>query len=294
MQDTIQDTIQDTTMERELISEEKDQRSKNEIKGDREKNLRKMAEYRENINKIKEREKKKIRDSKIRRKVRKELLDEDDEEEKILRTEEIKVKGKANGDFNIEDPRVHVIPSKLYCKNATTSEQNQYDETWFKSKATEKYSNQKITQYISIMFMIFDIEPYYEVTKTIKDKSGIKTETELRPNDLPLFSKFGFETGLTKSEIQHLYEGNSRFAQAYDMCLEKQEQILITNMLLGLYGSNASAFTAKNLLGWKSEESVDVTGKLDVANLINRVISDTRVEDFMVDEDIKIAATGTD
>ncbi len=186
------------------------------------------------------------------------------------------------------NPRVHVIPSKVYNKDSDLQlgreESLIIDNDQFDVKLKERFRDDMITEYIDIMFTMFDIDPYYEREKKIKGKNGqVMYERETVPNDLPLFSEFGFRAGLTEADIDTLKKGNERFAHAYEMCREKQEYILVTNMLLGLYRSQPGVFAAKNLLGWRNEDRVDVTGKLDMSSIINDVVRSN--DDDFVDED---------
>ncbi len=159
------------------------------------------------------------------------------------------------------------------------------DSSQFEIKQKEALSEKKITDYIKKLFEIFDIEPYHQHKKTITDQKGTRVITELIPNPLPQFSRFRFEAGLTRDEMEQLRNKYERFNHAYEMCKEMQEYILVTNMTMGLYTSQPSIFTSKNLLGWRNEDKVDVSGQLNLGTLIKEIMDgnqETKLDDIKI------------
>ena len=236
-------------------------------------------------------EKKKIEEAEIRKQVRRELQEdiakrhadecgiEFNEDGTI--NENVTVKGKAEHEVEV-DPRLNIIPSSLHCRSHSATMRNKYDDEIFQTKQNQKYSDRKISDYIETMFVFFDIEPYYETIKEYTDKNGIKhVDRVMQPNDLPLFSKYGFEMGLTSDDIKELCNQYPRFKNAYELCHQKQEEILATNMLLGLYTSNTSVFAAKNLINWKNDSSVDTKDGAEIGRLLNAVLASANENKFI-------------
>jgi len=233
----------------------------------------------------------------IREQIKKEYMpDEKDkkQDDKVTTEEIVSITGKAKDKFDT-DPRSHLIPSIMYGKGILDKKHAvAIDDEQFELSCSIKFSESKVSEYINKMIEYFDIEPYCEIENKVvtrDDDGNIISEKivgyETRPNRLPLFSRFGFKVGLTSDDINKLKRENKRFEQAYKLCVQMQEYILVTNMLLGLYGSNTSIFTAKNLIGWKNESNVDLSGNIDMGTLLERVMENNDDDKFIEEKDEK-------
>lgn len=281
--------IPDSIKEQTLLNE-----SHNEVKKIRDSVLGRRNSSRKEVEhralEIKNKEKNKLKQKKEREAI-KAMVHAETETEQLLGINideviEENTSGKAIDKMDI-DSRIYVIPSKLYVSKIknhelTKKEATQIDDEQFTRRMGKRFNTEMISDYIEVMFDIFDIEAYYQIERKVKTKDGsIKTEYETVPNDLPLFSKFASSVGLTKSDINYLNEHFPRFARAYEMCQDMQENILITNMLLSNYSSNAAMFAAKNLLGWKSENIIGVSGGLNLGSLISKIQTKDNMVDFV-------------
>lgn len=180
------------------------------------------------------------------------------------------------------DARDYVAPSINDCPKGSREQRTKYDDLRFKHHKTNRFNDDRVSDYIAIMMEYFDVEPYRQEVETIMTKGGTMTSKPVtKANDLPLFSEFGFKAGLTKSDIEELKSRSERFAHAYELCVEKQEQVLVTNMLMGLYGPQASTFTAKNLLGWRNDSQIEMTADFDINQVMQDVQKSNNDEDFM-------------
>lgn len=179
------------------------------------------------------------------------------------------------------DPREYVIPSASSLPDGSREHRTKYDDARFALHKLNRFAPDRITDYIAIMFEYFDVEPYREDVETTQTRSGMKTNNIQVPNDLPLFSEFGFRAGLTNKDIEQLRLQSERFDHAYEMCSQKQEQILITNMLRGLYPVQAATFSAKNLLGWRNNADVEVSAEVDLNRIVESVSLITEKQSFV-------------
>lgn len=113
------------------------------------------------------------------------------------------------------------------------------------------------TRYCEMIFEYFNIKPYETREKIIKFKNGciIKTE-EYIPNDLPLFSKFASRIGVHRQTLRNWAKSHEDFDYTYKICLDMQQNILITNGLRGLYNPSYAGLVSKNFLNMRDKKDI--------------------------------------
>ncbi len=115
----------------------------------------------------------------------------------------------------------------------------------------------------------FDIEPFESIEYT-NDKTGVLSyATKL--NYFPTLAGFAAKIKISRitlykwaNAIDHAGSlVNPEFSEAVKICKDLQENLLVTNTLLGEYQPSFAIFTAKNLLGWKDSCDLNVTAETE-------------------------------
>lgn len=111
----------------------------------------------------------------------------------------------------------------------------------------------------------FDIPPFENIEYK-NEKTG-KMEFATKLNPLPTKAGFAAKVKICRTQLLkyatligtdgHLV--HPEFAAAYELVGDMQENLLVTNTLMGQYQSAFAIFTAKNLLGWKDSKDLNVT-----------------------------------
>jgi len=277
---------------REQLMEEGERLRDTDKKAKRSRELAEIrSEDKERLKRMEENERKRMETADQQREIRKRLredrrqateerltADYEEKQHRIINADEsieiVRAEGKANWEVE-EDPRMAVIPSALLCPGEDRAQRTNFDNIQFAINQESKFLEDRISDYIAVMIDFFDREPYYEKETALIDKNGTTSyKVETIPNDLPTFSEFGFAVGLSSDDIEILKTSSPRFNHAYKLCQEKMEFILSTNMLQGLYASQASTFAAKNLLGWRNETSVNIDGNVGIGEILEGIIAE--------------------
>lgn len=110
------------------------------------------------------------------------------------------------------------------------------------------------------MLKYFDKEPYElrEIVSYHQDGSVKSTKTVAWATSLPTFQGFAAEIGVTDDTLRNWAEQYPEFGGYYRMCKQLQEKILVTNAMMGNYNAQFAQFYAKNCLGYKDKQEVDV------------------------------------
>lgn len=130
-------------------------------------------------------------------------------------------------------------------------------------EGTGKYKK----EYIKKLLDYFDIKAYEDKVKLKTFKDGSTEKTEYREaNAMPQLAGFARKIKVCRDTINEWSKPeNARkypgFSDALKRAKDCQEDILITNGVLGLYPTGSFAFTAKNVIGWRDNYGVDMTTK---------------------------------
>lgn len=107
----------------------------------------------------------------------------------------------------------------------------------------------------------FDIEPYREVEVTITHKDGSEyTKTELKANDLRFLSAFARSIGVSQDSLHEWAKKYPEFCVALKKAKDLQAEHLITNGLHNTFAQPFAIFTAKNILGWRDKQDLELSG----------------------------------
>lgn len=119
-------------------------------------------------------------------------------------------------------------------------------------------------EYCEEIIKFFDIEPHFETPVVTKYKDGRETEQiKFIPSDLPLLSAFAGKIGVCRDTINEWANGLDKdgelkhpdFSDSLKRAKDFQRKILITNGLKGLYSTAFAIFTAKNIIGFRDNNS---------------------------------------
>lgn len=102
-------------------------------------------------------------------------------------------------------------------------------------------------KYIKEMLRYFDRPPYEE------RREGEKPP-QRTPNPLPTFVGFARAIGVSLRTLEEWRQKDPRFAEAWEDALAIQEDIFLTNALLGLYNASFSRSFAQTRTGDLSPE----------------------------------------
>lgn len=84
-------------------------------------------------------------------------------------------------------------------------------------------------------------------------------------NAPPFLSKFAREQlGVSRSTIYKWAEDNPEFSDAIKRYDEVYAEFIQENALLGHYNASFSIFAAKNRMGWRDKQDVEVSGGLKI------------------------------
>lgn len=121
-------------------------------------------------------------------------------------------------------------------------------------------------EYVGQMLKYFSVSPV-EVVEHEDKKTGQITITRT-VSDFPTKSGFAAKIGVHRDTIfQWAIKTNDKgelvypdFADMYKRAADYQEHCLVTNTLHNRYNSSFASFLAKNLLGWKDNKGLELTG----------------------------------
>jgi len=134
-------------------------------------------------------------------------------------------------------------------------------------------------EYCQAIIDYFNIEPYEEV----RNEDGLIIDRI--PVKVPLLGKFAASIGTTRSTIHRWKNKYPEFAIAYETAQAYQEDILLTNGLLGLYKSaSVVIFAMKNILQWRDKIETTHEGSL-INDLVAVVSKHNQKKDFIQQRD---------
>lgn len=108
----------------------------------------------------------------------------------------------------------------------------------------------------------FNVDPTRATTVTYTYKDGtVKEEEKEVPNKLPTIQGFCADIGIAKPTLHDWVKLYPEFSDAYKWARGKQEQIWMTNALLGNYAQPFAIFTGKNCFGWKDKQEIETRDK---------------------------------
>lgn len=123
--------------------------------------------------------------------------------------------------------------------------------------------------YAKQILAYFDRPKTRRVIDSYTWKSGAVSDKErFVPNTPPHFSEFARSIGVTTRKLKSWAKDHPEFKEAMEQCQEILEEFLIDNGLLGVYGSQAMIFVAKNKTKMKDKvihenQHVDMNKVLD-------------------------------
>ena len=132
-----------------------------------------------------------------------------------------------------------------------------------KQQAKRGPKSRYMAKYGPQMLKYFDKEPYElkEITTYHQDGS-IKSQKQVPwAVSLPTFQGFAAQIGVTDDTLRNWAEEYPEFGGYYRMCKQLQEKILVTNAMMGNYNAQFATFYAKNCLGYKDKQEMEVTDK---------------------------------
>lgn len=104
------------------------------------------------------------------------------------------------------------------------------------------------------LIAFFDVEPYRELI----DQNG---KEYLMPNKLPTLAGWCGKMRISRSTLHEWASVHKEFSDAYKICKDIQEDLLVQGGLSGAYATAFSVFTAKNVLGWRDKQPDEVEEK---------------------------------
>jgi len=80
-------------------------------------------------------------------------------------------------------------------------------------------------------------------------------------NRFPTLARFACNIGVHRETLLEWAEKHPEFSDAYRFAKAAQESILAEGALAGAYHGSFAIFTAKNVLGWRDQTALELTGK---------------------------------
>lgn len=136
-----------------------------------------------------------------------------------------------------------------------------------KQQAKRGPKSRYMAKYGPEMLKYFDKEPFEIKTITQYHQDGtVKSEKEVAwAVSLPTFQGFAAQIGVTDDTLRNWAEKYPEFDGYYRMCKQLQEKILVTNAMMGNYNAQFAQFYAKNCLGYRDKQEMEVTeNKLEI------------------------------
>jgi len=113
--------------------------------------------------------------------------------------------------------------------------------------------------YCNEMIDFFDVEHFeWKEEKTTYRDGTIKEKPIAVPNPVPFFSRFALTIDVCHDTLLEWCKKHPNFSLAYKKCKEMQAEMIGTNGMMGLYNATFTIFAAKNMIGWKNEEFLNV------------------------------------
>jgi hypothetical protein len=98
------------------------------------------------------------------------------------------------------------------------------------------------------------IVEFFNVPHTIPNPR--KPKGEMIANDLPTFAMFAMKINRDPATVLGWTDQFEEFAKSYKKAKALQENMLMNNLLKGLYNPAGAIFTAKNVLGWRDRQEL--------------------------------------
>lgn len=122
----------------------------------------------------------------------------------------------------------------------------------------------------------FAKEPWTEAERTIERRDG-STVTEMvrHPCELPTLAGFACQIGVHRDTLHEWTKIHPEFSDAIKRAKAHQERILVGNGLCGLYEGPFGIFTAKNVLGWRDKQDIDLGSDPDrplIAKVVREIV----------------------
>lgn len=114
------------------------------------------------------------------------------------------------------------------------------------------------SEYCDEMIDYFDRELTETVAKDAVSARGVVQVAEERATDLPLFQDFAVRIGVHIDTLHEWKKVHKEFSEAYKRCKNMQMRHLVMNAMQGRYSNSFAIFTAKNILGWRDKQEVEV------------------------------------
>ena len=133
-------------------------------------------------------------------------------------------------------------------------------------------------EYCDTIVKYFDVAPISMTIKRELNKDGtIKSEVEIPvANTMPTLQRFAHTIGVHVDTMIEWCRVYPKFSEAYARAKQLQEDIWMTNSLLGLYNAQFAQFYGKNCLGYKDKVETESTN----VNL-NRDMSESEADEIL-------------
>ena len=124
-----------------------------------------------------------------------------------------------------------------------------------KSRYMAKYGPQMLKYFDKETFEIREVTQYHQ-------DGSVKSVKEIPwAVSLPTFQGFAAQIGVTADTLRNWAAEHPDFDGYYKLCKQIQENILVTNAMMGNYNAQFAQFYAKNCLGYKDKQEMMVTDK---------------------------------
>lgn len=133
-------------------------------------------------------------------------------------------------------------------------------------------------EYCEKIIEYFDVKPYIQRTKTIRQKDGSVSEIEEDyPNDLPTLAGFSVSIDVDRDTLKEWAKVHPDFSAAYKKAKAMQYDFLVTNGMRGLTVPSFTIFAAKNIMYWRDKQPGEEDKTVTLSDLRNK--SDAELDD---------------
>ena len=85
------------------------------------------------------------------------------------------------------------------------------------------------------------------------------------PCDIPLIGDYALRLGISRDTLHEWCRVHPEFSDSFKRAKDIQRSILVRLGMKGLYNPSFSVFAAKNMIGWRDKQEIDMTGKITIA-----------------------------
>ena len=140
------------------------------------------------------------------------------------------------------------------------------------------------------MIDYFSVAPYEWIIDN-EGEEGLE-ERRLHVEDPVFFSGFARSIGVSARVLRKWKTQFPEFKEAYEICKDLQEEMIVINTMMGFYKTAMGIFTLKNTSGWRDKVDNKHSGSVSFRTLVDTVSKDNDSKSMLDQRDEGIKKSG--